>query len=61
MITPHDGENPPVIAALARRLRQQNPPVIARIIDGRVALDPRTVMPEEDEALIAAVKAALAS
>ena len=44
---------------LARRLRQQRPPVIARIVDERVALDPRTVLPEEDEELIAMVMAAL--
>jgi L-seryl-tRNA(Ser) seleniumtransferase len=47
--------------ALARRLRRQHPPVVARIIDQRVALDPRTVLPEEEEELIAAVKASLTS
>ena len=46
-------------AELARRLRRQRPPVVARIIDERVALDPRTVLPEEGQELIAAVKAAL--
>jgi L-seryl-tRNA(Ser) seleniumtransferase len=45
--------------ALAERLRRQDPPVVARIEDGRVVLDPRTVMPGEDEALLAAVRAAL--
>ena len=36
---------------LATRLRQSNPPVIARVEDGRVILDLRTVFPEQDEAL----------
>ena len=38
--------------ALTARLRQANPPLIARIADGRVLLDPRTVLPEQDEALL---------
>ena len=36
---------------LATRLRQSNPPVIARVEDGRVVLDLRTVFPEQDEPL----------
>lgn len=31
------------------RLRQQQPPIIARTMVGRVLLDPRTVLPEQDE------------
>ena len=42
------------------RLRQGNPPVVARIDEDRVLLDPRTVLPEEDEALLLGVRAALA-
>ena len=42
------------------RLRQGDPPVVARIEDDRVLLDPRTVLPEEDEALLLGVRAALA-
>ncbi len=38
------------------RLRQTNPPVIARIADGRVLLDPRTVLPEQETDLLAALK-----
>lgn len=34
------------------KLRSQQPPIIARTIDDRVMLDPRTVLPEEDGALI---------
>ncbi|ABC80188.1 L-seryl-tRNA(Sec) selenium transferase [Anaeromyxobacter dehalogenans] len=46
--------------ALAARLRRADPPVIGRIEEDRVVLDARTVMPGEDEALIAAVRTALA-
>jgi L-seryl-tRNA(Ser) seleniumtransferase len=44
---------------LARRLRLGRPPVIARIERHHLLLDPRTVSPEEDASVIAAVKAAL--
>ena len=37
------------------QLRQANPPVIARIADGRVLLDPRTVLPEQDQDLLSAL------
>ena len=42
------------------RLRRGDPPVVARIEEDRVLLDPRTVLPEEDEALLLGVRAALA-
>ncbi|MDH7485500.1 MAG: L-seryl-tRNA(Sec) selenium transferase [Anaerolineae bacterium] len=42
--------------ALAARLRAQEPPVIGRIEANRLLLDPRTVLPEEDAALLAAVR-----
>jgi L-seryl-tRNA(Ser) seleniumtransferase len=45
--------------ALARALRAGDPPVIARIREGRVLLDPRTVTDEEADLLAAAVRAAL--
>ena len=41
-----------------RRLRDCNPPVIARIEDDRVLLDPRTVLPEEDGPLLDALRSA---
>ena len=41
---------------LMRRLRQCDPPVIARIEDERVLLDPRTVLPEEEPALLIGLK-----
>ena len=45
--------------ALAQRLRQADPPVIGRIEDDRVLLDPRTVLPDEDEPLLRGVKTAV--
>ncbi len=45
--------------AFAARLRQADPPVIARIADDRVLLDPRTVLPGQDRALLGTIKAAL--
>jgi L-seryl-tRNA(Ser) seleniumtransferase len=41
-------------------LRKADPPVIARIIDDRVVLDLRSVLPEDDEKLARAVEGALA-
>jgi L-seryl-tRNA(Ser) seleniumtransferase len=45
-------------AELARRLRASDPPVLARIHDGRVLLDPRTLREDELESVIAAARAA---
>ncbi|HSN93073.1 MAG TPA: L-seryl-tRNA(Sec) selenium transferase, partial [Anaeromyxobacteraceae bacterium] len=45
--------------ALAARLRAQETPVVGRIEEGRVLLDPRTVMPDEDEPLLRGLRAAL--
>ncbi len=42
-----------------KRLRQQDPPIIARTEDQRVLLDPRTVLPEEEPALLAGLRKAL--
>ena len=41
-----------------RRLREAVPPVIARIEDDRVILDPRTVTPDDEEALVTALREA---
>lgn len=46
--------------ALAARLRTGDPPVVARIERDRLLLDPRTILPEEDALLLAALAAALA-
>ena len=45
---------------LAKRLRASDPPVIARVEDGRVLLDLRTVLPEQDEVLGQVLAAAAA-
>jgi L-seryl-tRNA(Ser) seleniumtransferase len=41
------------------RLRRAEPPVVARVEEDRVLLDPRTVLPEDDDALLQAVWQAL--
>lgn len=41
------------------RMRSGDPPVVARIEEGRVLLDPRTVSPEEEEALISVFRRVL--
>lgn len=45
--------------AFLKRLREQKPPIIARLEDDRVVLDPRTVLPEQEDTLIHGIKAAL--
>jgi L-seryl-tRNA(Ser) seleniumtransferase len=45
--------------ALSARLRSSAPPIIARITDDRVVLDPRTIFPDELESVARAVRAAL--
>jgi len=45
----------PSATAAERRLRHGDPPVVARIEDGRLLLDLRTVFPEEETALAAAL------
>jgi L-seryl-tRNA(Ser) seleniumtransferase len=46
---------------LAGRLRRGEPPVVARVSRGDLLLDPRTVAPEEDTALLDALRRALAA
>ncbi len=41
------------------KLRQQHPPIIARTENDRILLDPRTVLPEEDGALLVGLMNAL--
>ena len=43
---------------LAARLRLGEPPVIARIEDNRLLLDPRTVLPGQEQMLLAAIEMA---
>ena len=40
------------VDALARRLRMGNPGVFTRITEGRLLIDLRTILPEDDEVLI---------
>ena len=54
-ITPRRGG----AADLLRRLREHEPPVVGRIVEERVLLDPRTVLPDEDDVIVEAVIAAL--
>ena len=42
---------------ISARLRMGDPPVIARVEEGRVLLDLRTVFPEQDEKVMAALRA----
>jgi len=43
---------------LAERLRTSDQPVVARVEEGRVLLDLRTVFPEQDDAVVGALKRA---
>ncbi|MFI5272208.1 MAG: L-seryl-tRNA(Sec) selenium transferase [Ktedonobacterales bacterium] len=54
-----DSEQVPDVAALAARLRAGELPVVARVSRDRLLLDPRTVRPEDDETLLAALRQAL--
>ncbi len=46
--------------ALAERLRRGASPVVGRVERGRLLLDPRTVLPDEDALLISALRKAMA-
>ena len=61
MSAPDHSQSPKYSAldALAARLRAGHPPVVARILRDRLLLDPRTVLPEQDNALLEALKAAI--
>lgn len=50
---------PPSADAVAARLRALDTPIIARIADGRVLFDPRTVLDGQGEALVAGVRGVL--
>ena len=41
---------------LLARLRQSSPPVIARLQDNKIILDPRTVLPEQETLLLAVLQ-----
>ena len=46
--------------ALAQRLRHQEPPVVGRISGNLLLLDPRSVLPEEDQTMLQALRSATA-
>jgi L-seryl-tRNA(Ser) seleniumtransferase len=46
---------------LTAQLRAADPPVIARIGEGRVLLDPRTVLPEQDQQLVRIIRDSMQS
>jgi L-seryl-tRNA(Ser) seleniumtransferase len=54
-----DPAGPALAQKMAARLRQQDPPVIGRISDNLLLLDPRTVAPDQDDAVVAALKQVL--
>lgn len=58
-VIPGEGNGSRRVAALARRLRTGNPPLLARIEKDALLLDPRTVLPEQDDLLIEALARAL--
>lgn len=41
------------------KLRRSQPPIVARLEDGRVIFDPRTILPEQDEILLQLLKGIL--
>jgi len=55
------GKQRNIALSLAQKLRRHNPPVIARISDDVLLLDPRTVLPEEDGMILQALRSAVAS
>jgi len=52
-LAPEDGNADKWLA----RLRANHPPVIARVEEGRVVFDLRTVFPEQDKTVVAAIRA----
>ncbi len=44
--------------ALAEQLRAADPPVVGRVADGRLWLDARTLLPDEEKAIVGAVRVA---
>ena len=47
------------VGAIAARLRLASPPVVGRVDRGRLLLDPRTVLPGEEEVLLEAIRLAV--
>ena len=45
--------------AFAGRLRKADPPIISRVENDRVMIDPRTVLPDQEGRLLSGLRAAL--
>jgi L-seryl-tRNA(Ser) seleniumtransferase len=58
---PVEGDRSLSVQALATRLRLETPALVGRIEHDRLLLDPRTVLPGQDEALLKTVKGVLES
>jgi L-seryl-tRNA(Ser) seleniumtransferase len=56
-----DSQKPALAQKTARLLRQQNPPVVGRINEGLLLLDPRTVALAQDQELVSILKKVLNS
>lgn len=54
-----DAKKPALALKMARYLRLQEPPVVGRISENILLLDPRTVLPRDDEVVIKALKQAI--
>jgi len=54
-------KGPNLAQGLAARLRANQPPVVARIEGNALLLDPRTVLPNEDQAVVEALENAARS
>jgi len=52
---PGNGQTQKYAQMVSRQLRLSAPPIIGRIDNGLVLLDPRTVLPEEDEIVLRAL------
>ena len=59
LLTIDVGDAPGGATALAARLRASDPPVVARIDNDRVTIDPRTVLPGQEEPLAQALRSAV--
>jgi len=51
-----DVKKPSVAQKLAGLMRKQEPPIVGRINEGLLLLDPRTVLPEQDELVVKTLK-----
>ncbi len=54
-----DPKHPALAQKAARNLRQQSPPIIGRISENNLLLDPRTVPLSDDQLVIDSLKTAL--